>query len=72
MNYWSPHLKVSKLGELLSAVIQETSEWFGMLMGDLVSTDVASLSKSFLTYITRKWLFSSMASLMSLIINCLC
>ena len=65
----SLHLKVSKLGKLLPTVIQKTSERFGVLMSDFMGPDIASLSETFLTYITGKWFLPCMATLMGLSIK---
>jgi hypothetical protein len=52
---------------LFSAVIEETGEWLGVLMGDLVGADVSSLGEAFLADVAGERLLTSMASLMGLI-----
>lgn len=60
------HLQIPQLGKLLPTVVQEAGKWLGVLVGDLVGTDVAALGESLLADITREGLFPCMASLMGL------
>lgn len=60
------NLEVAKLGELLSAVVQETPEGLFFPVGDLVRADVASLGEAFVADITREGFFSGMTALVSL------
>lgn len=60
------YFEVSKLGELLPAVVQEAGEGFGMLMSDLMSTDIAPLGKPLLADIAGKGFLACMAPLMGL------
>lgn len=60
------YLQVTELGKLLATLIQQTGEWFGMQMGDLVGTDIAALSKALVADVTRKWLFTGVPTLMGL------
>lgn len=45
-------LEVAKLGELLPAVVQETSKGLFFPVGDLVCADVAPLGEAFVTDFT--------------------
>ena len=54
------------MGELLPAIIQETSKGLRVLMGDLVGADVAALGETFVADIAREGLFTCMAALMRL------
>jgi hypothetical protein len=60
------YLQVSKLGELFPAAFKLANVRFGLLMHDLVSTDVAALGKGLATDLARVRTFSSMAPFMSL------
>lgn len=59
-------LKVAKLGELLTTLIQQASKWLGMQVGGLVGTNVASLCEPLVADVTREWLLACVASLMGL------
>lgn len=60
------NLEVTKLGKLLSTVVQETSEGLFFPVGDLVCADVSSLGEAFVADLTREGLFSGVTALMSL------
>jgi hypothetical protein len=60
------YLQVPQLGKLLSTVIQSASEWFDLLVDDLVCTDIATLGKCFAADIAAVRALSGMAPLMRL------
>jgi hypothetical protein len=60
------YLQVSKLGELLAAVVELTGEWLDLLVYDLVCPDVSTLRKSLAAYVALVRAFPSVASFMGL------
>lgn len=59
-------LEVAKLSELFTAIIQPTGERLRLLMGDFMRANIATLGEFLVANLTRIWLLSSVASLMSL------
>jgi hypothetical protein len=59
-------LEVSKLSKLLATVVEATYVWFGLLVDDSVSANVATLGKPLITDLAFVWSLSSMAPYMSL------
>jgi hypothetical protein len=60
------NLEVSELRELLATLIEAAEIWLGLLMNDLVSTNVPTLGESFAANFALVWTFACMASLMGL------
>jgi len=59
-------LEVSKLGELLAAVIESAEIWFGCIVNDLVGANISALSEPLSTDFAWVWSFACMATLVSL------
>jgi len=63
----STYLQVTKLGELLSAVIEFARKRLDLLVHNLVGADISSLSERLATNVTIVWPLSSVPSLVRLL-----
>jgi hypothetical protein len=61
------YLQVSKLGELLAAVVKLAGEWFDLLVHDLVCPDVTTLRKCLATDVALVRTFTGVASFVCLV-----
>ena len=62
------YLQVAKLGELLPTIIKSTRKWLDLLVHNLVSPNIASLSKSLAADVAVVWPFTSVSSFVGLYI----
>ena len=60
------NLKVSELSELFAAVIESAEIRLGLVVDDLVGTNVAALSESLATDFAWVWSFTCMAAFVCL------
>jgi hypothetical protein len=60
------YFEITKLGELLAAIIEATEVGLGLFVDDFVGADIPTLGKSLPTDFTRVWAFSSVSSFVSL------
>jgi hypothetical protein len=59
-------LQVSKLSELLAAVIKSASKWLYLLVDNFVCPHISTLREGLATDVALVWTLSSVTSLMSL------
>ena len=57
------------MGKLLPTVIQQTGEWLGVFMSDLMGSHIAPLGKPLLADIAREGLLTRVSPLMGLVIK---
>lgn len=63
---YDAYLQVTKLCELLSAVVKFACEWLDLLVNDLVGSDIASLCKCLPANLASIRTFTCVPALMSL------
>jgi hypothetical protein len=59
-------LKIAELGELFAAIVETAQVWLRLIVHDLVSTNISTLSEPFSTDLALVWAFSSVSSFVSL------
>lgn len=69
MQEWT-YLEIAELSELLATFIQATEVGFGLVMHDLVRSDVASLGKSLSADFTLVWSFTGVSTFVGLRMDC--
>jgi hypothetical protein len=60
------YLKIAELGELFAAIVETAQVWLRLIVHDLVSTNISTLSEPFSTDLALVWAFSSVSSFVSL------